>query len=67
MVAVTARVRSAGRAGSNAAASEQTYLLGWMAFDDGRRALAQRYLLQSLRLAEASGDAACSVCRCWPG
>ncbi len=40
-----------------AAASEQTYLLGWMAFDDGRQALAQRYLVQSLRLAEASGDA----------
>ncbi|MGH3918243.1 MAG: hypothetical protein ACRDRY_10035 [Pseudonocardiaceae bacterium] len=40
-----------------AAASEQTYLLGWMAFDDGRQALAQRYLVQSLRLAQASGDA----------
>ncbi|MGH3771963.1 MAG: hypothetical protein ACRDRW_11310 [Pseudonocardiaceae bacterium] len=37
--------------------SEQTYLLGWMAIDDGRQALAQRYLLQSLRLAQASGDA----------
>jgi hypothetical protein len=44
-------------AGLFAAASEQTYLLGWMAFDDGRQALAQRYLVQSLRLAEASGDA----------
>jgi len=44
-------------AGLFAAASEQTYLLGWMAFDDGRQALAQRYLLQSLRLAQASGDA----------
>lgn len=40
-----------------AAASQQTYLLGWMAFDDGRQALAQRYLIQSLRLAQASGDA----------
>ncbi|MGH4001652.1 MAG: hypothetical protein ACRDTJ_29790 [Pseudonocardiaceae bacterium] len=40
-----------------AAASEQAYLLGWMAFDDGRQALAQRYLMQSLRLAQASGDA----------
>jgi hypothetical protein len=40
-----------------AAASEQTYLLGWMAFDDGRQALAQRYLLQSVRLSQASGDA----------
>lgn len=45
-------------AGLFTAASEQTYLLGWMAFDDGRQALAQRYLLQSLRLAQASGDAA---------
>ncbi len=44
-------------AGLFAAASEQTYLLGWMAFDDGRQALAQRYLVQSLRLAQASGDA----------
>lgn len=40
-----------------AAASEQTYLLGWMAFDDGRQVLAQRYLMQSLRLAEVSKDA----------
>lgn len=39
-----------------AAAAEQTYLLGWMAADDGRDALAQRYLLQALRLAQASGD-----------
>ncbi|MGH3719727.1 MAG: hypothetical protein ACRDRI_13000 [Pseudonocardiaceae bacterium] len=45
-------------AGLFAAASEQTYLLGWMACDDGRQALAQRYLLQSLRLAQASGDVA---------
>lgn len=41
-----------------AAASEQTYLLGWMAFDDGQQALAQRYLIQALRLAQESGDAA---------
>jgi hypothetical protein len=40
-----------------AAASQHVYLLGWMASDDGRQALAQRYLLQSLRLAQASGDA----------
>ncbi len=39
-----------------AAASQHVYLLGWMAADDGREALAQRYLLQSLRLAQASGD-----------
>ncbi len=38
------------------AASEHTYLLGWMACDDGRHALAQRYLIQALRLARASGD-----------
>lgn len=40
------------------AASEQTYLLGYMAMDDGRQALAQRYLIQALRLAQESGDAA---------
>lgn len=39
-----------------AAASQHVYLLGWMASDDGRQALAQRYLLQALRLAQASGD-----------
>ncbi|MGH3855283.1 MAG: hypothetical protein ACRDR6_17670 [Pseudonocardiaceae bacterium] len=44
-------------AGLFATVSEQTYLLGWMAIDDGRQALAQRYLLQALRLAQASGDA----------
>jgi hypothetical protein len=37
-------------------ASEQTYLAGWMAFDSGRHGLAQRYLIQSLRLAQASGN-----------
>jgi hypothetical protein len=41
-----------------AAASEQCYLVGWMAYDDGQHGLAQRYLIQSLRLAQASGDAA---------
>lgn len=41
-----------------AAASEQTYLLGWMAIDDDRQALAQRYLIQALRLAQESGDTA---------
>lgn len=39
-----------------AAASEQLYLLGWMAFDNSERAIAQRYLIQSLRLAEASAN-----------
>ncbi|MFF2845038.1 transcriptional regulator [Streptomyces sp. NPDC058001] len=40
------------------AAAEQTYLLGWMAFDSGEHGTAQRYLIQSLRLAEESGDVA---------
>lgn len=34
------------------AAAEQTYLLGWMAYDNGEHGIAQRYLVQSLRLAE---------------
>ena len=38
------------------AASEQLYLLGWMAFDNGEHSLAQRYLIQSLRLAQAAGS-----------
>ena len=41
-----------------AAASEQASLLGWMAIDDDRPALGQRYLIQALRLAQESGDAA---------
>ncbi|MFE0048222.1 transcriptional regulator [Streptomyces albireticuli] len=40
------------------AAAEQTYLLGWMAYDNGENGTAQRYLIQSLRLAEESGDVA---------
>ncbi|MEU6057577.1 transcriptional regulator [Streptomyces sp. NPDC047097] len=40
------------------ATAEQTYLLGWMAYDNGEHSVAQRYLVQSLRLAEESGDAA---------
>lgn len=39
------------------AAAEQTYLLGWMAYDNGEHGTAQRYLIQSLRLAEESGNA----------
>lgn len=39
-------------------ASEQCYLVGWMAYDDGQHGLAERYLIQSLRLAQASGNAA---------
>nr|WP_186832004.1 transcriptional regulator [Streptomyces sp. ISID311] len=41
-----------------AAVAEQTYLLGWMAFDDGEHGTAQRYLIQALRLAEESHDPA---------
>lgn len=33
------------------AGAEQLYLVGWMAFDDGEHSLAQRYLIQALRLA----------------
>ncbi|RZU21754.1 transcriptional regulator [Streptomyces sp. BK239] len=40
------------------AAAEQTYLLGWMAYDNGEHGTAQRYLIQSLRLAEESENAA---------
>ncbi|MFD8967219.1 transcriptional regulator [Streptomyces sp. NPDC059568] len=39
------------------AAAEQTYLLGWMAYDNGENGTAQRYLIQALRLAEESEDA----------
>ncbi|GGR81011.1 hypothetical protein GCM10010252_19430 [Streptomyces aureoverticillatus] len=39
------------------AAAEQTYLLGWMAYDNGEHSVAQRYLIQSLRLAEESRNA----------
>ncbi|MEV0536467.1 transcriptional regulator [Kitasatospora sp. NPDC050463] len=40
------------------AAAEQTYLLGWMAYDNGEHGTAQRYLIQSLRLAEESHNPA---------
>lgn len=40
------------------AAAEQTYLLGWMAYDHGEHGTAQRYLIQALRLAEESRNAA---------
>ncbi|KZM72224.1 transcriptional regulator [Nocardia terpenica] len=40
------------------AAAEQTYLLGWMAFDNGEHGTAQRYLIQALRFAEESRDPA---------
>jgi tetratricopeptide (TPR) repeat protein len=38
------------------AASEQTYLAGWMAYEAANHGLAERYLIQSLRLAQESGD-----------
>lgn len=40
------------------AAAEQVYLLGWMAYDNGEHGIAQRYLIQALRLAEESHDPA---------
>ncbi|WP_459247011.1 transcriptional regulator [Streptomyces youssoufiensis] len=40
------------------ATAEQTYLLGWMAYDNGEHGTAQRYLIQSLRLAEESRNTA---------
>ena len=40
------------------AAAEQAYLLGWMAYDDGEHGLAQRYLIQALRLAETASATA---------
>ncbi|MEH1013698.1 hypothetical protein V6U90_11390 [Micromonospora sp. CPCC 206060] len=40
------------------AAAEQSYLVGWMAYDDGEHGLAQRYLIQALRLAQAANSAA---------
>lgn len=40
------------------AAAEQTYLLGWMAYDNGEHGTAQRYLIQSLRLADESKNVA---------
>lgn len=44
---------SVGRALFEAGA-EQYYLLGWMAYDNGEHGLAQRYLIQALRLSEAA-------------
>ncbi len=40
------------------ASAEQSYLLGWMAYDNGEHALAQRYLIQALSLADKSTDTA---------
>ncbi|WP_030517385.1 hypothetical protein [Nocardia sp. NRRL WC-3656] len=38
------------------AAAEQAYLIGWMAYDDGEHGVAQRYLIQALRLSQAAGN-----------
>jgi hypothetical protein len=38
------------------AAAEVAQLLGWTAYDIGRQGLAQRYLIQALRLAQAADD-----------
>src|SRR5262245_2463357 len=38
------------------ACAEATQLAGWMAYDDGEHALAQRYLFQALDLAKAADD-----------
>ena len=38
------------------AGAEQLYLVGWMAYDDGEHALAQRYLIQALRLAHEAAS-----------
>lgn len=40
------------------AAAEMTLLAGWMAFDLEQHPIAQRYLIQALRLAHAAGDQA---------
>ena len=40
------------------ATAELARLVGWMTHDVGRHALAQRYLIQALQLAEAAGDRA---------
>lgn len=40
------------------AAAEQSYLVGWMAYDDGEHGLAQRYLIQALRLSQAANSTA---------
>jgi hypothetical protein len=42
----------------SAATAELTKLAGWMAHDLDRHGLGQRYLIQSLRLAQAAGDEA---------
>lgn len=44
-----------------AATAELTKLAGWMAYDDERHGLAQRYLIQALRLAETADDHALSA------
>lgn len=40
----------------HAAAAEMTVLAGWSAYDSGQHAVAQRYLIQALRLAMTAAD-----------
>ncbi|MYW02044.1 hypothetical protein [Streptomyces sp. SID3343] len=59
-----ARTKLAGTYGEDVgrrlfrAVAELTELAGWLSFDSGRHALAQRYHIQALRLAQAAGDVA---------
>lgn len=44
-----------------AAAAELTRVVGWSTYDIGLHGLAQRHLVQALRLAQEAGDAACGA------
>ncbi|MEV0729561.1 helix-turn-helix domain-containing protein [Polymorphospora sp. NPDC050346] len=59
-VAVLLRGRYDARTGSSllSAAAETTQLAGWASYDVGLNGLAQRYMVQALRLAAAAGDRA---------
>ncbi len=43
------------------AAAEMTRMVGWMAYDAEAHGIAQRYLVQALRMARTAGDAALSA------
>jgi len=59
-VAVLLRGRYDARTGAAllSAAAETTQLAGWASYDIGMNGLAQRYMVQALRLAAAAGDRA---------
>jgi hypothetical protein len=59
-VAELLRGRYDGRTGTAllSAAAEATQLAGWASYDSGMGGLAQRYMIQALRLAAAAGDRA---------